>query len=85
MILNKHKELFQGIGKLDGEIHITVKPNVLPYVVPVHRVAHSLQEPLKKELDRSVQEGIIVLLGIDKPGEWCLQTIGKNRLCFDPT
>ena len=91
MILNKYKELFQGIGKLEGEINITLKPNSMPYVVPVHRVARSLQESLKKELNRLVQEGIIVLLGIDKPREWCnslyasSNQMGKIRLCLNPT
>ena len=71
VILNEYKELFQGIGKLEGEINITLKPNAIPYVAPVCRVAHSLQESLKKELDRLVQEGIIVPLGIDEPRKWC--------------
>ena len=47
VILNEYKELFSGIGKLDGERKITLKSNMVPYVVPVWRVAHSLQEPLK--------------------------------------
>ena len=81
----------QGIEKLEGEINITLKPNAIPYVAPVHRVAHSLQEPLKKELDRLVQEDIIVPLGTDKPSEWCNSFVcipkpnGKIRLCLDPT
>ena len=70
VILNQYKELFQGIRKL-GEINITLKPNAIPYVAPVHRVAHSLHEPLKKELDRLVKVGIIILPGIDEPNEWC--------------
>ena len=48
VILNECKKLFSGIGKLDGEIKITVKSNALPYVAPVQRVVHSLQEPLIK-------------------------------------
>ena len=46
VILNEYKELFSGIGRLDGEIKITFKSNTVMYVAPVQRVAHSLHEPL---------------------------------------
>ena len=71
LILNEYKELFQGIGKFEGEINITLKPNAIPHVAPVCRMAHSLKEPLKRELDRLVKKGIIFLLGIDEPSDWC--------------
>ena len=35
VILNEYKELFSGIGKLDGEINITLKANAVLYVTPV--------------------------------------------------
>ena len=47
VILNEYKELFSGIGKCNGEMKITLKSKVVPYVAPVQGVAHSLQEPLK--------------------------------------
>ena len=90
-MLDEYKELFSGIGKPKGEINITLKPNVVPYVVPVCRVAHSLQEPLKQELDRLIKQGIIVPLGIDEPSELvnsfrCVRKPnGKIRLCLDLT
>ena len=68
-----------------------MKPNAIPYVAPVCRVAYSLQEPLKKELDRLGQEGIIVPLGIDEPSKWCNSFVcihepnGRIRLCLDLT
>ena len=49
VILNEYMELFSGIGKPDGEIKITLKSNAVPYVAPVQRVAHSLQELLEKD------------------------------------
>ena len=48
VILTEYREMFSGIGKLDGEINITLESNVVPCVAPMRRVAHSLQEPLKK-------------------------------------
>ena len=35
VILNENKELFSGIGKLDGEIKITLKSNAVLYAAPV--------------------------------------------------
>ena len=91
VILTEYRELFSGIGKHDGEIKMILKSNVVPYVAPMRRVALSLQEPLKKELDRLVQQGVIVQLGIDEPREWCNSFVCvqkpncKIRLCLDPT
>ena len=90
-ILDGYKELFSGIGKLEGEINITLKPNVVPYVASVYRVAHPLQEPLKQELDKLIKQGIIVPLGKYTPSE-CLNSFvcikkpnGKIRLSLDLT
>ena len=46
VILTEYRELFSGIGKVDGEIKITLKSYAVPYVAPMRRVAHSLQKPL---------------------------------------
>ena len=68
-----------------------MKPNAMSYVALVCRVAHSLQEFLKKEFNRLDKEGIIVLLGIDEPSRWCNSFVcickanEKIRLCLDPT
>ena len=35
VILNQYKELFSGMGKHDGEIKITLKSNMVPYVAHV--------------------------------------------------
>ena len=35
VILNEYKELFSGLGKVDGEINITLKTNAGLYVAPV--------------------------------------------------
>ena len=78
-------------GKLEGEINITLKPNMVPCVAPVCRMAHSLQEPFKQELDKLIKQGIVVPLGTDKPSKWvnsfvCIRKLnGKIRLCLDLT
>ena len=68
-----------------------LKDNGVPYVAPIRRVAHALQEPLCMELEKLVDEGILRKLKIDEISEWlnsiiCLQKPnGSIRLCLDPT
>ena len=63
----------------------------MPYVAPIRRVAHALQEPLRLELEKLVDEGILCKLKIDKKSEWFNSFIcvrkpnGSIRLCLDPT
>ena len=91
VILNEYKELYSGIGKLDGEINITQKASAVWSVAPVWRVGHYPSRTVKNELDKLVKQGIIVPFGIDKPTEWCNSFVcvwkpnGKIRLYLDPT
>ena len=90
-IEREYPQLFQGIGLMDGEISIKLKSGAIPHVEPVRRVPHSMQEPLKSELDKLVQEKILHKVDISEPIEWlnsfvCVRkTNGKIRLCLDPT
>ena len=40
-------------------IDIKLKDNAVPHVAPIRRVAHALQEPLRLELEKLVDEGIL--------------------------
>ena len=86
-----YPQLFQGIGLMDGEISIKLKSGAIPHVEPVRRVPHSMQEPLKNELDKLVKEKILHKVDISEPIEWlnsfiCVRKAnGKIRLCLDPT
>ena len=42
----EYKDLFTGIGNMNTTIVIKLKDNTVPYVAPIKRVAHALQEPL---------------------------------------
>ena len=46
----EYKDLFTGIGNMNTVIDIKLKEGAIPYVAPIHRVAHALQEPLRLEL-----------------------------------
>ena len=58
-ILDEFPEVFQGLGCLSGKYHISVDPSVQPVVHPPRRIPHSKRDPLKKELDRMENVGII--------------------------
>ena len=87
-LLRNHGDCFQGVGCFQGEFHITVDPTVPPVVHPPRRVPEALREPLKKELDSLVGQGI--LAKVTEPTDWVnsLVCVTKNtgalRLCLDP-
>ena len=58
-ILDEFPEVFQGLECLPGKYHISIDPSVLPVVRPFRRVSQSKRDPLKKELDRIEDVGII--------------------------
>ena len=87
----EYKDLFKGIGNMNTTIDIKFKDNAVPYVAPIRRVAHVLQEPLHLELEKLVDEGILQKLQIDEKSEWLNSFVcvckpnGSIRLCLDPT
>ena len=86
-VRRKYKDLFNGIGNMHTEIDIKLRDDAIPYVAPIRRVAHALQEPLRLELEKLVDEGI----KIDEKSEWLNSFVcvkkpnGSIRLCLDPT
>ena len=67
-IKHEYKDLFTGIGNMNTVIDIKLKEGAISYVAPIHCVAHALQEPLRLELDKLVDEGILCKLKIDENG-----------------
>ena len=57
--LDEFPEVFQDLECLPGKYHISVDPSAPPVVSPPRRVPHSKRDPLKKELDRMEDVGII--------------------------
>ena len=60
-----YKDYFEGIACFKEEFHITLDPAVPPVIHPPQRVREALREPLKKELEALVQQGIITK--VDEP------------------
>ena len=86
--LSQYKEVFSGEGTLEGELHLEIDKNVQPVQLPTRRVPIALKEPLKKELDRLSNTGVIQR--VDTPTDWISAIVvttkknGKVRVCIDP-
>ena len=86
-----YKDLFTGIGNMNTIIDIKLRDDAVRYVAPIRRVAHILQEPLRLELEKLVEEGILRKLKIDEKSEWlnffvCVhKPSGSIRFSLDPT
>ena len=62
------KDVFQGLGKFEGQHHIHVDRNYPPVVHPPRRLPHALKRRVKAELDRVEQLGAVKKT--DEPTEW---------------
>lgn len=87
-LVNEYKTLFEGIGNIGKPYEIKVKPEVPPVVEAPRKIPISLQEGVKKELEKMEKLGII--RKVTEATEWCssLVTVKKPdnslRLCLDP-
>ena len=76
------------LGTLPGTVHLTLKSESDPVVRGPKRIPVELKEPVKKELDRLVDLG--VLTPVEQPTDWVNQMAigvkkgGGLRICIDP-
>ena len=61
-------DLFTGEGKLEALLHLEIDRNVQPVQLPTRKVLIALREPLKHELDRLSNIGVI--RKVDTPTSW---------------
>ena len=77
-----------GLGMLEGEHHLKVRPEIQPVVMPTRRVPISVRPKLEEELNRMVDQG--VLEKVEQPTAWVSQMAvtakkdGSLRICIDP-
>ena len=89
-VLDEFPEVFQGLGCLPRKYHISIDPSVPPIIHPPRRVPHSKRDPLKKELDRMENVGIIEKVPLNEPADWVRSLVcvdkpdGSIRVCLDP-
>ena len=86
--ISQYTDVFTGEGKLEGLLHLEIDKNVQPVQLPTRKVPIALREPLKRELDRLSNIGVI--WKVHTPTNWISALVvttkknGKVRLCIDP-
>ena len=85
-----YPNLFKGLGELEGEFSIKLKPGSTPYAITTpRRVALPLMPKVKEELQR--METLGVISKVDIPTDWCAGMVvvpkphGRIRICVDLT
>ena len=90
-IMNLFPDLFEGVGTMENvKVHLDVNPEIRPVVQAPRKIAHSMMELLKVELERMVKLGVIRKLHINKAMDWVHNLVlvrkpnSKLRVCLDP-
>lgn len=89
-IIEEYKDVFQGIGKLPGEVGLKVDPNITPVVHPPRPIPVALREPVRRKLQELEKQDIIETIPIGTPTPWCsaLHVVSKRdgtvRITIDP-
>jgi hypothetical protein len=84
----EYKEVFQGLGCLDGKCRIHLREDAVPVVYPARKVPLALKSKLQDELKRLEKLGVIKKTNI--PTDWVLPLVlvekanGDIRVCVDP-
>ena len=86
----KYPQLFHGLGELEGEHEIKLKPDAQSFAIMTpRRIPFPMKSKVKEELARMVKLGVI--RKVDKPTNWCAGMVtvpksnGKLRICVDLT
>ena len=88
-IFDKYSVVFDGrLGTLPGCVHLHIRDDIKPRILPARRIPFALDEKFRKELDKMVEMGVITK--VDEPTEWVSQVVvttkksGELRVCIDP-
>lgn len=86
-IVDQYPEVFQGLGRFAGSVHLEVDANIKPSVQHPRRIAVTLRDELHRTLDDMEQQGIIVKEEANT--EWVSNLVlvkrdNRIRVCIDP-
>ncbi|XP_075560009.1 uncharacterized protein LOC142591584 [Dermacentor variabilis] len=87
-VVASFRHLFTGTGCVKRVYHMVLRKDATPVVQRPRRVPLALEEPLREELSRMEQAGIIAK--VTEPTDWVSPLVivrkkdGKLRVCMDP-
>lgn len=87
-ILKEFADVFNGDGKLEGDLHLEIDPTAPPVQLPTRKVPITTKEKLREEQDRLETRNIVTPVNV--PTAWISATVitmkknGNIRLCVDP-
>ena len=55
-LVSEFQDLFSGVGKLEGKLHLEIDKSVPRVVLPVRKVPFAVKDSLKQEIERLVQK-----------------------------
>jgi hypothetical protein len=68
IILEQYADLFTGVGRLTGEVHLEINPTAKPVQMPPRRLPVAIRDSVKHELDAMCKNGIIE--PVNEPSPW---------------
>ncbi len=87
-LVKDYQDVFEGLGCLSVKYNIQLREGAVPVIHASRKVPVALREPLRKELERLVELGVIQR--VEEPTEWVSSLVivqkknGQLRLCLDP-
>ncbi len=58
-MVSKYPDIFKGIGTLPGTVHLELVDDYTPHQTAIHQIPISLQEPVRQEVEKMLNDGII--------------------------
>ena len=87
-LLEQYPQVFEGIGCMPGNYHLTIDSSVKPVVHPPRKIPLSIKGKVEAELQRLTELEIIE--PVSKPTQWVSSMVtapksnGDIRICIDP-
>ncbi len=70
-MVSKYPDVFTGIGTLPGTVHLELVDDYTPHQTAVRRIPISLQEPVRQEVEKMLNDGIIRRVDDSEHTEFC--------------
>ena len=87
-ILAEFADVFNGLGMLDGDVHLETDMTVPPIQMPLRRLPIGVKDKVAAELQRLEEIGVIT--PVTEPSSWVSALLvvakpdGRIRICIDP-